>query len=90
MACRKSAGKDGSDLHQLQMKLFLDGGPTKVGEHGNNIFVTLDWLQVDPGSSRQRDAFDGSGPVQISCSYVSLIISAPHRADTLTLDWPFW
>lgn len=85
-------------LSPLGVEDIIEQGPTKVGEHGNNIFVTLDWLQVDPASSRQRDIFDGSGPVQISCSYVTLIISAPHRADTLITvvqpnrlfeqDWP--
>ncbi|CAE7486663.1 REV1 [Symbiodinium natans] len=84
-------------LSPLGVEDIIEQGPTKVGEHGNNIFVTLDWLQVDSSAWRQEGC-DGSSPVQISCSYLTLIISAPHRADTLISvvqpnrlfeqDWP--
>ncbi|CAL1173435.1 unnamed protein product [Cladocopium goreaui] len=68
--------------------------PTKVDLHGINIFITLDQLHVKNASSCRL----GSAPVQIGSSHVTLILSAPHRPDTLvsvvqparnaSKDWP--
>ena len=56
-------------------------GPTKVDLHGINIFITLDQLHVKNASSCRL----GSAPIQIGSSHVTLILSAPHRPDTLKL-----
>ena len=61
-------------------------GPTKVDLHGINIFITLDQLHVKNASSCRL----GSAPVQIGSSHVTLILSAPHRPDTLKLGRNCW
>ena len=65
-----------------QLQHYLRG-PTKVDLHGVNIFITLDQLHVKNSNSSCRS---GSSPVQIGSSHVTLILSAPHRPDTLNLD----
>ena len=48
--------------------------------HGKNIFITLDQLHVKSCTCRF-----GSSPVHVGSSHVTLIMSAPHRPDTLSL-----
>jgi hypothetical protein len=57
-----------------------------VDLHGINIFITLDQLHVKNASSCRL----GSAPVQIGSSHVTLILSAPHRPDTLKLGRNCW
>ncbi|CAK9104271.1 Putative metal ion transporter YfjQ [Durusdinium trenchii] len=79
-------------LSPLGVEDIIEQGPTKVDQHGVNIFITLDQLYVK-NSGRL-----GVAPVQIGSSHVTLILSAPHRPDTLITvvqpsrnvhkDWP--
>eukprot|EP00439_Symbiodinium_sp_Y106_P081476 s923_g20.t1 len=45
-------------LSPLGVEDIIEQGPTKVGEHGNNIFVTLDWLQDWPGGENSKATFN--------------------------------
>jgi len=67
-------------LSPLGVEDIIEQGPTKVDLHGVNVFITLDQLHVKNSTSGCRS---GSSPVQIGSSHVTLILSAPHRPDTL-------
>eukprot|EP00913_Durusdinium_trenchii_P014189 g13316.t1 len=78
-------------LSPLGVEDIIEQGPTKVDQHGVNIFITLDSLAKRMGGGAVDQLYVknsgrlGVAPVQIGSSHVTLILSAPHRPDTLTL-----
>ncbi|CAJ1389907.1 unnamed protein product [Effrenium voratum] len=79
-------------LSPMGVEDVIEQGPTKVDLHGSNIFITLDQLYLRSVSQ------SGERPVDVGFSHLTVILSAPHRPDTLITvvqpsrnvhkDWP--